>query len=198
MGFSGITRRGFGLLAGGALAATLVRPVHAAVKPRVLDRAKSALDRHRAALRMTDRIAIADYARHSRDLRFHIVDLIGGQQWSYLCAHGKGSDPDHSGWLQQFSNEEGSLASSQGAYATGDIYEGQHGQSMRLAGLDPTNDRAEPRAIVIHGATYVSEDHIAKWGKAGRSEGCFVFAPHRLSEVLALLGPGRLLFADKA
>ena len=197
MGFSGITRRGFGLLAGGALAATLVRPVHAAVKPRVLDRAKSALDRHRAALRMTDRIAIADYARHSRDLRFHIVDLIGGQQWSYLCAHGKGSDPDHSGWLQQFSNEEGSLASSQGAYATGDIYEGQHGQSMRLLGLDPVNSNAEPRAIVVHGADYVSEDHIATWGKVGRSEGCFALARHMIPQVLGMLGPNRMLFADK-
>ena len=174
--------------------ATVVSGVsaHAAL----LERAKAALDREPSIV-LRDRIAVADYARHSRELRFHISDLLSGQSWSYLVAHGRGSDPDHSGFLQHFSNEEGSLASSAGAYRTGEMYEGQHGQSMRLAGLDATNDRAEPRAIVMHSAPYVTEDHIATWGKVGRSEGCFVVAPHRLGEVLALLGQGRLLYADK-
>ena len=163
----------------------------------LLDRAKASLDRHKEAFALRERFGIADFTRHSRELRFHIVDLIGGQRWSYLVAHGIGSDPDHSGYLQSFSNEIGSRASSSGAYRTGDIYEGTHGQSMRLVGLDATNDNADVRAVVIHGATYVSEDHIALWGKCGRSDGCLAFAPHRLSELLGLLGPGRLIYADK-
>ena len=72
-----------------------------------------------------------------------------------------------------------------------------HGQSMRLLGLDPDNSNAEPRAIVIHGADYVSEDHIATWGKVGRSEGCVAVARHMIPQVLGMLGPNRMLYADK-
>ena len=188
----------------GGIAASIAQPlaVPAALPTAgsfvtMLDRARAALDAKIASFALRDRIAVADYAVHSRELRFHIVDLIGGQSWSYLVAHGKGSDPEHSGMLQRFSNDLGSNATSQGAYRTGDIYEGVHGQSMRLIGLDATDDAAEARAIVIHGADYVSENHIATWGKCGRSEGCFAVPPHRLSEVLALLGPGRMVYADK-
>ena len=163
----------------------------------ILSRAKAALDRHKSLIPLRDRVAIADFSIASRGLRFHIVDLISGQSNSYLVAHGRGSDPDHSGWLQRFSNDPGSLATSDGAYLTGQIYEGIHGQSMRLLGLDPVNSNAEPRAIVIHGADYVSEDHIAKWGKAGRSEGCFAVARHMIPQVLGMLGPNRMLYADK-
>ena len=164
---------------------------------RLLDRAKAALDRHHDAFQLRDRVALADFTVASRDLRFHIVDLISGQANSYLVAHGKGSDPEHSGWLQRFSNDPGSLATSDGAYRTGEIYDGQHGASMRLIGLDSDNSNAEDRAIVIHGADYVGEDHIAKWGKLGRSEGCFAVARHMVPQVLGMLGPGRLLYADK-
>ncbi|MEP6785166.1 MAG: murein L,D-transpeptidase catalytic domain family protein [Sphingomonadales bacterium] len=163
----------------------------------ILDRARAALDRHHDAFDLRDRVALADFSVASRDLRFHIVDLISGQSWSYLVAHGKGSDPEHTGYLQLFSNEMGSLATSEGVYKTGEMYFGVHGRAMRLVGLDRTNDLADPRAIVIHAAPYVSEDHIATWGKAGRSEGCFVIAPHMLEPVLSLLGPGRMLYADK-
>jgi hypothetical protein len=163
----------------------------------LLDRAKAALDRHRNAFQLRDRVALADFSIASRELRFHIVDLMAGQVSSYLVAHGRGSDPEHSGWLHRFSNEPGSLATSNGAYRTGEIYDGVHGAAMRLIGLEPVNNNAEPRAIVIHGADYVSEDHIATWGKLGRSEGCFVFARHMIPQVLGLLGPGRLLYADR-
>jgi hypothetical protein len=164
---------------------------------RLLDRAKAALDEHAHMFELRDRIALADFNAPSRELRFHIVDLVGGHSSSYLVAHGRGSDPGHSGWLQTFSNEPNSLASSAGAYKTGQIYEGQHGRAMRLAGLDSQNNNAEMRAIVIHGADYVSEDHIASWGKIGRSEGCFAVAQHMLPQLLGLLGPGRMVYANK-
>jgi L,D-transpeptidase catalytic domain len=163
----------------------------------LLARAKAALDQHKALIPYRDRVALADFSVASRELRFHIVDLITGVSNSYLVAHGKGSDPEHSGWLQRFSNEPGSLATSDGAYLTGEIYDGVHGAAMRLLGLDPVNSNAEPRAIVIHGADYVSEEHIATWGKLGRSEGCFAVARHMLPQVLGMLGPNRMLYADK-
>ncbi|MBY8821647.1 murein L,D-transpeptidase catalytic domain family protein [Sphingomonas colocasiae] len=164
---------------------------------RLLDRARAMLDTHAGAFALRDRIAIADFSMASRALRFHIVDLVSGQANSYLVAHGRGSDPEHSGWLRSFSNEPGSLATSDGAYKTGEIYHGVHGAAMRLIGLDSRNNNAESRAIVIHGADYVGENQIATWGKLGRSEGCFAVAPHMLPQVLGMLGPGRLLYADK-
>lgn len=164
---------------------------------KLLERAKEALDHHGHLFQLRDRVALADFNEPSRELRFHIVDLMGGHSSSYLVAHGRGSDPGHSGWLQSFSNEPNSLASSAGAYRTGEIYEGQHGSAMRLAGLDPQNNNAETRAIVIHGADYVSENHIATWGKIGRSEGCFAVARHMLPQLLGLLGPGRMVYANK-
>lgn len=163
----------------------------------LLARAREALQRHAAVIPLRDRVALADFSRPSREPRFHIVDLISGQVQSYLVAHGRGSDPEHSGWLARFSNVPDSLASSAGAYRTGEIYHGKYGRSMRLAGLDPTNDNAEARAIVVHGAWYVSENQVATWGKVGRSEGCFAVAEHLMAQVLGMLGPNRLLFADK-
>lgn len=192
-----------------ALPTVPARPLRAAPKPaptgslaaqpyaKLLERAKSALDEHGHMFQLRDRVALADFNAPSRELRFHIVDLMGGHSSSYLVAHGRGSDPGHSGWLQSFSNEPNSLASSAGAYKTGQIYEGQHGQAMRLMGLDPQNNNAEMRAIVIHGADYVSENHIATWGKIGRSEGCFAVARHMLPQLLGLLGPGRMVYANK-
>jgi hypothetical protein len=163
----------------------------------LLERAKEALDRHQARIPLRDRVALADFSVASKELRFHVVDLEGGKATSYLVAHGRGSDPEHSGWLRNFSNDMGSLATSEGAYLTADPYQGQHGQSMRLIGLDPLNNNAEARAIVIHGADYVSENFLADWGKLGRSEGCFALAQHMVPTVLGQLGQGRLLYADK-
>ena len=103
----------------------------------------------------------------------------------------------HTGWLSRWSNEEGSNASSPGAYATGDFYVGKHGQSMRLDGLDATNSAAAPRAIVVHAARYVSPAIVQVAGKIGRSQGCFALSKADLQPVLAQLGNGRMIYADK-
>jgi hypothetical protein len=176
--------------------ATMGLPIKASVGP-LLERARAALDTHADKILLRDRIALADFSAASSQHRFHIVDLAAGHAISYLVAHGLGSDPTHSGYLQTFSNEPNSQATSEGAYLTGELYDGQHGASMRLVGLDPTNNNADIRAIVVHSAPYVSEDHVAVWGKAGRSNGCFVFAPHLITQVLGLIGPGRLLLSAK-
>ena len=110
----------------------------------------------------------------------------------------RGSDPRHTGWLERFSNEPRSNATSAGAYRTDSSYLGAHGHSIRLEGLDPTNSNATERAIVVHGAWYVSDDMIGRWGMLGRSEGCFAVSNASLDEVLTRLGPGRLIYAGKA
>ena len=121
-----------------------------------------------------------------------------GRVTSFLVAHGRGSDPEHSGWLQSFSNSHGSLATSRGAYVTGERYSGKYGLSLRLRGLDDSNDQAFERAIVIHGAGYVGEHMIRDYGKLGRSEGCFAVAQTDLYGVMARLPSGHMIFADKA
>ncbi|HWU50660.1 MAG TPA: murein L,D-transpeptidase catalytic domain family protein [Asticcacaulis sp.] len=158
--------------------------------------ARAALARRSDAITARDRIAIADFSLNATQARFHIVDLNSGKTRSYLVAHGKGSDPAHTGWLQSFSNAPGSEATSRGAYLTGETYTGQHGLSRRLIGLDADNSNALSRAIVIHSAWYVSADMAAK-GQLGRSQGCFAVSQRDLAEVMDLMGPGRLLVAVK-
>jgi len=155
------------------------------------------LTRNKNAIWLKDSVGIADFSRPSSEPRFFVVDLVGGKVRSFLVAHGKGSDPEHEGFVRRFSNEFESFASSRGAYLTHTWYDGKHGPSMRLYGLDPDNSNAEARAIVVHGAWYANPDMIGKWGKLGRSDGCFAFSEDKLMEITARLGPGRLIFADK-
>jgi hypothetical protein len=187
------------------LAGTLVRPTLARVQtnaapiaPSLLSRALDALDRHRGSIDQRDYIGIADFSLPSRTPRFHVLNVAEGTATSYLVAHGRGSDPTHTGWLERFSNEPRSHATSAGAYRTDGYYVGEHGRSMRLVGLDPSNDNAASRAIVVHGAWYVSEEIVAHFGMLGRSEGCLAVSSSSLNEILAKLGPGHLIYADKA
>ena len=173
-------------------------PPPSGLSPLLLSRAKAALESHQSRVRNRDILAIADFSQASRDPRFHIVDLRSGQSTALLVAHGKGSDPSHSGWVQHFSNQHGSEATSAGSYLVGDTYFGQYGESRRLIGLDPENDQAENRAIVIHPAWYVNESLIAEQGKIGRSQGCFAFAQGDIRQVLERVAPGSLLYAGKA
>jgi hypothetical protein len=195
------------MLAGAAAcAAGMALPIkaHAAIssqsgiRPALLHRALAAFERHSAEFSARDLIGIADFAAPSRQPRFHLLDVASGRATTLLVAHGRGSDPDHSGWVERFSNDFGSAASSEGAYRTGDTYIGKHGPSRRLAGLDPQNSNAEPRAIVIHAAWYVGPQMIREHGKLGRSEGCFAFAEADLDQVLQRLGLGRMIYAAKA
>ena len=170
---------------------------HPQLNPALLDRAKAALDAKGSMIAHRDVIGITDFARPSREPRFYLVNLLSGFVTEYQVAHGRGSDPGHSGWLERFSNEPGSEASSRGAYVTGDIYYGKYGRSLRLTGLDPTNDNALSRAIVVHAAWYAEPQVVDQYGKLGRSEGCFALSETNLQYLLYQLGPGRLLYADK-
>ena len=167
------------------------------VQPRLMGKALAALAKHRADILHADLIAIADFGVPSSAPRFHLVNLVSGHTTSMLVAHGKGSDPSHTGWLHSFSNAPGSNASSQGSFLTDQSYVGKHGQSRRLLGLDPENNLALERAIVIHAASYVSDDMVKSYSKIGRSQGCFAVSEDNISRVLDQLGPGRLVFADK-
>lgn len=184
------------LTAAGPVFAT-VAPPQPRINPGLLARARAALDAKRPYLRDTDVMAIADYSQASANPRFYLVNVASGMVTAYQVAHGRGSDPHHSGYLNYFSNAHGSEASSAGAYVTGDVYYGKYGRSLRLKGLDYSNSNAEARSIVVHSASYAEPSIVSQFGKLGRSEGCFTLSQLSLQYVLQQLGPGRLLFSDK-
>jgi hypothetical protein len=167
------------------------------INPVLFQKAKAALDAHRYRVRARDMMGIVDFSLPSRDPRFHLVNLVNGSVESFRVAHGRGSDPAHSGFLERFSNDFGSFATSNGTYTTGDYYEGKYGLSMKVRGLDWTNSNAEARAIVIHNAWYAEPEMIGAHGKLGRSEGCFAFSRADQWSVMKRLAGGRMIYADK-
>jgi len=176
--------------------APLVPSAPAGINPILFSKAKAALD-SRPWIRNRDFIGIVDFDAPSADPRFHVVHLASGHVESHRVAHGRGSDPDHSGFVERFSNNFGSYASSNGAYTTAETYDGKYGLSMKVAGLDWSNNNAMARAIVIHNAWYAEDDMIPLHGKLGRSEGCFAFSRKSQWEVMQRLRDGRMIYADK-
>ena len=200
-----LTRRSFlnAAAATGAVAAvptklfaTVAAP-QPSINPALRARALAALEAKRNLIKNADVIGIADFNRFSREPRFYILDLRSGFTTQHLVAHGRGSDPGHLGWLERFSNEIGSEATSEGAYLTGDSYTGKYGWSMRLFGLDPSNSNALARSIVVHSAWYAEPKVAETFGKLGRSEGCFALPGISHAEAMTRLGSGRLLYAEK-
>ncbi len=196
-----LTRRTFiqasaaaGFLAGAPVAASAASP---RLNAELLDRARLALHSNRRKIRNVDVFAFVDFTKPSREERLYLVDTESGAVTSYQVAHGRGSDPEHCGYVDRFSNDVGSAASSAGAYVTGDFYQGKYGRSLRLQGLDHTNSNAAARGIVIHAAPYAEPEMVERMGKLGRSEGCFALSQLSLFLVLARLGPSRMLYCDK-
>jgi len=185
-------------LAAGGLAA-VARPTLAAPggEAAILAAAREGLQRAGGAITHHDVVGVADFSLASKAPRLHLVDVASGRIDSLLVAHGRGSDPAHTGWVKTFSNAPSSNATSEGCYLTGDYYVGKHGRSMRLKGLEPTNCNAESRGIVVHAAWYVSPQMAAQHGMLGRSEGCLAVSDADLPGVLQRLGPGRLIVAKK-
>jgi L,D-transpeptidase catalytic domain len=181
------------------MAAAKPAPVPAQPKeqPKLVREALAALDRHGRMIPHRDRIAIVDFSSPSSKPRMQLLDIESGKTKEFLVAHGSGSDPGHTGFLHRFSNQPDSNASSQGAFVTANYYVGKHGRSQRLLGLDPTNNNALERAIVVHGAWYAEADMIRSHGKLGRSQGCFAVGDSELAHLFERLGTGRMIYAAR-
>jgi hypothetical protein len=192
------------LAAGAALAAGPLRAQVPAVPTslnlrdrRLFAVAQEKLAKHGAGLWARDIVGIADFGLRSSEPRLHFVSFERGVVDSYRVAHGMGSDPEHDGWLNFFSNVHESWCTSKGAYMTFGWYSGKYGTSIRLEGREPTNSNALDRAIVMHRASYCEPAHLAQYGKLGRSNGCFAMSDEDFQLALLRLAGGRLLYADK-
>jgi hypothetical protein len=116
-------------------------------------------------------LTVIDYSRPSTEPRLWVFEMPS-QRLVYreLVAHGRGSGDN---LAVRFSNTPESHQTSLGLFVTGATYTGRNGYSLRLHGLEPgVNDRAEERAIVIHGAPYVNAQIGTTLGRLGRSFGC--------------------------
>lgn len=166
------------------------------VRPELMQRAMQALDVHHDRLPLRDRMYLVDFQKFSGEERLYEVDLYSGQVKAFRTCHGRGSDPQHSGYARNFSNTPESYMSSVGAYATaGASWGGSQGPNVLLDGLEYTNNLARERAIIVHGANYADPDFLAREGKLGRSYGCFSTAHTDLPTLRERMGTGRLLFA---
>lgn len=118
-----------------------------------------------------DILTLIDFSLSSNVKRLWVIDLDTNKiLFHSLVAHGRNTGEE---FASAFSNASSSFKSSLGFYATGEIYQGKHGASLKLDGLEKgVNDHARERAVVMHGADYVSESFIRNNKRLGRSQGC--------------------------
>lgn len=119
----------------------------------------------------SERLAVIDYSKPSTEPRLWVFDLTQRTLlYHELVAHGRNTGDN---LATMFSNTPESWQSSLGLFRTLNTYSGRNGYSLRMEGLEPgTNDQAMSRALVIHGADYVSPVFASQQGRIGRSHGC--------------------------
>lgn len=137
--------------------------------------------------------AVVHFGLHSSKPRLFVFDRVAQTVARHLCAHGKGSDLDYDGNATVFSNQDGSNCTSLGIYRCDATYQGEHGLSLYLDGLEPSNSNARMRHIVMHGAEYVSEQMVHAQGKIGRSLGCPAIPMDAVTTVIPQLKGGSFL-----
>lgn len=140
-------------------------------------------------------LSIVDFDRNSTEKRLWIIDLDKKELiLNTWVAHGEFSGADKA---SLFSNTVQSLKSSIGFYITGETYHGKHGLSLRLDGMDEEfNSNARKRAIVVHGANYVSQGTINALGRLGRSQGCPAVPQNLVKSVVAAMAGRTVLFIN--
>jgi len=146
------------------------------------------------AVSAPETLTVIDYSKPSSERRLWVFDLKAKELvYEELVAHGQGSGAN---MATQFSNEDESHQTSLGLFVTRDTYVGKNGYSLRLDGLDRgVNDRARDRAIVMHGAPYVSEQFVKANGRLGRSWGCPAISAVVAKQMIDRVKGGGLVFA---
>lgn len=138
-------------------------------------------------------LSIVDFSQPSSNKRLYVLDLKNYRiLFNTFVAHGRNSGRE---WANSFSNSPRSYKSSLGFYITGEPYDGKKGYSLKLEGLESGfNDKAYGRAIVVHGANYVSQSFISTQGFIGRSEGCPAVPVTDAEPIIDCIKDGSCLF----
>lgn len=140
-------------------------------------------------------LSVVDLSLPSTQNRLWVIDLNAQKiLFNTLVAHGRGSGEK---MAESFSNTPESNQSSVGFYTTAEVYTGKHGRSLRLDGMDAgLNNNARDRAIVVHGAEYVSQDVINSTGRLGRSQGCPALPMNLFSAIINDIKDNTVLFIN--
>jgi hypothetical protein len=138
-------------------------------------------------------LSIIDFSKPSTEKRYYLIDLANKTLlYNTYTSHGVNTGED---LAMSFSNKEGSRKSSLGFYLTAETYEGKHGTSLKLDGLERGfNHRARRRYIVIHSADYVTDSFIKENGRLGRSWGCPALPPDVTQDIIQKIKNGSVLF----
>ena len=131
-------------------------------------------------------LTLIDFSLSSNKKRLWIIDLSTNTVlYNSLVAHGRNTGNE---FANSFSNAAESFKSSLGFYATGEVYQGKHGMSLRLDGLERgVNDNARARAVVMHGADYVNQSFIQNHTRLGRSLGCPAIPMNMTKEIINVI-----------
>lgn len=150
--------------------------------------------REQGALSDKQMLTIIDFSQASTEKRLYTIDLRNKSlKYHSYVAHGRNTGEN---MATAFSNVPHSNQSSLGFYVTGETYVGSKGYSLRLDGMeDPFNGNIRSRAVVVHGAKYVSESWIRSYGRLGRSQGCPALPTDICHEVIDAIKGGTAMFA---
>lgn len=140
-----------------------------------------------------DILTLVDFSLSSNTKRLWVIDLDTNTiLYNSLVAHGRNTGEEYA---NSFSNSNSSYKSSLGFYATGEIYNGKHGMSLKLDGLEKgINDNARERGVVMHSANYVSNSFIKSNKRLGRSQGCPAIPAESLKEIVNTIKNKSCLF----
>lgn len=151
-------------------------------------------DRNLSRIKNKRVLSIIDFSMSSTRKRLFVINMSTGSVWAMTVSHGKGSDANHDGYAEKFSNVSGSNASSLGYYMTAETYSGSKGYSLRLDGLSSTNSNARSRAVVVHGASYVQDREVIQ----GRSWGCPAISMANRTKLIDMIKGGSIIYAGRS
>ncbi len=139
-------------------------------------------------------LTIVNFDKPSNVKRLWVINMRKGHVlYHTYVAHGQNSGLNVA---KYFSNVPGSHESSIGVYLTGQPYYGVDGYSMRLHGLDKGfNSNVFKRHIVMHPARYVSQQFIKRYGRIGRTYGCFGLSQKIASKIIHAIKQGTVMVA---
>lgn len=162
------------------------KALDAALKPYEVARAKG-LDPQQI-------LTVVDFSKPSTDQRFYVIDFKNNKVlFNTLVAHGKNSGDNYA---THFSNQPGSDESSLGLYVTQQTQTGHDGYELVIKGVTPGyNTNAQSRAVIVHGAAYVSPQFAQSHDRLGRSWGCFALDKSQVTSVINTIKDGSLIFA---
>jgi hypothetical protein len=145
-------------------------------------------------LRSPKTLTVIDYSRPSTEPRLWTFDLrTGSLLFKELVAHGRNTGDN---MATRFSDDMNSRQSSIGLFRTSETYVGNNGYSLRLDGLEPGfNGNARARAIVMHGAPYVTTQFATAQGRIGRSWGCPALREAVARKVIDTIRGGDVIFS---